>query len=412
MLKNKYKIILGYLLGNVLEWYEFSLYGSLAPYIAKNFFSAPSLLNNLIYTFAIFIIGHLARPLGGILFGGLGDYYNRQHILFFTLFLAGISTTLIGLIPSYDSIGSLAPLLLLLCRFCQGLSVGGEYPGGTVILSELLASKKKLNLASALPFSGSMIGILLGISFTNFLIQVLSDNQLDHWGWRIPFLFGFILAVLGYYFRRYSIFGLPDSQKNQGIAIEMKFSQRKQYLYYVSCLLIISAVYQGFFTLYIPTYFIFFLHYSPKISYFYFEILALIMTLSFPLAAFITDMFAIETRWLKVNFIVLFSLAYPVFHFVQLYSRYAFVIFSGYAFLVSFSIGPLPGYIMKRLPLKQRFSIYTISHGICFSIFTGSAPLIFTLLCHHISSTTPALYLMLAIAISYFTLTCPGFFRS
>ena len=180
------KVICASGLGNAIEWFDFSVYGFLAVVIGQTFFaSAPSSVQ-LIASLATFSIPFLFRPLGGAVFGYLGDKYGRKNILSFTIILMSASTFFIGLIPSYDTIGVLAPILLLLAKIIQGLSVGGEYAGAVVFVSEYSPDRKRGFLASWLDF-GSIAGFLVGAIVVSLISFVLGQELMNAWGWRIPF---------------------------------------------------------------------------------------------------------------------------------------------------------------------------------------------------------------------------------
>ena len=143
------KNVLAAVFGNSLEWYDFVLYGSLAPFLAQHFFPTDNHLTSLMLTFAVFAVGFLFRPIGGILFSHFGDTRGRRKTLIASMILMGVPTVLIGLIPSYQTIGATAPILILCIRAFQGLSVGGEYAGSISYLFEI-AEKKERGFYSSL----------------------------------------------------------------------------------------------------------------------------------------------------------------------------------------------------------------------------------------------------------------------
>lgn len=189
-------------IGNAMEWFDFGLYSYLAVIIGQNFFS--SVENDqlkTIFTFATFAIAFLLRPVGGIIFGIIGDKYGRKVVLTTTIIMMAFSTLLIGVLPTYDQIGVWAPILLLLGRVLQGFSTGGEYAGAMVYVAESTPDKKRNTLGSGLEI-GTLSGYIVASILSGLLFYFLTDEQMATWGWRIPFIFGLFLGIFGFYLRR------------------------------------------------------------------------------------------------------------------------------------------------------------------------------------------------------------------
>ncbi len=187
-------------IGNVLEWYDFALYGYFAPVFAALFFPSASPAISLISAFGVFAVGFLARPLGALLFGYWGDTLGRRQALAWSVLLMAIPTSLVGLLPTYEAIGVLAPVALTLCRFLQGLSVGGEFTGSATFLVEHAAASQRGYVGSWAGFS-AQIGALLGSGVGALVASSLAEEALRQWGWRIPFMMGGFIAVAGWYLR-------------------------------------------------------------------------------------------------------------------------------------------------------------------------------------------------------------------
>jgi len=190
------------MIGNVLEWYDFAIYGYFATQIGRNFFPHEDAVAQLLSAFGVFAIGYLMRPIGGVIVGHIGDRFGRRAALTFSVTAMAIPTFLIGLLPGYQTIGLLAPIGLTLLRIVQGLSVGGEYTSSMVFLIER-APEGRRGLMGALAASGSALGILLGSAVGAALAASMSTAALDTWGWRIPFLLGLVVGITGYMLRRY-----------------------------------------------------------------------------------------------------------------------------------------------------------------------------------------------------------------
>ncbi|AYG84748.1 Proline/betaine transporter [Streptomyces hundungensis] len=187
-------------LGNAMEWFDFGVYSYLAVIIGKVFFSGAGDTMQVIASLATFAAAFLVRPLGGMFFGPLGDRVGRKKILALTMIMMAAATLAIGLIPSYATIGIWAPVLLILCRMVQGFSTGGEYGGAATFIAEYAPDKRRGFWGSFLEF-GTLIGYTVAASLVTALTVLLSDDAMQQWGWRIPFLVAGPLGIVGLYLR-------------------------------------------------------------------------------------------------------------------------------------------------------------------------------------------------------------------
>jgi MHS family proline/betaine transporter-like MFS transporter len=187
-------------IGNVLEWYDFGLFGFFAPVISRLFFPSHDELASLVGTYGVFATGFLMRPLGGVAFGYIGDRMGRKRALELSVLLMAVPTTLIAVLPTYAQAGVGASLLLTLFRLLQGLSVGGEYIGSMSFLSEHAPPNRRAFLGS---FSSSsvILGSLLGSGVAALLDGLLNEGQFEAWGWRVPFLGGIVIGLVGFWLR-------------------------------------------------------------------------------------------------------------------------------------------------------------------------------------------------------------------
>ncbi|MEU2552536.1 MFS transporter [Streptomyces sp. NPDC013313] len=187
-------------LGNCMEWFDFGVYSYLAATIGKVFFPGASPAAQVISSFATFAAAFVVRPLGGLVFGPLGDRIGRQKVLATTMIMMAVGTFAIGIIPGYATIGIAAPVLLLLARMVQGFSTGGEYGGATTFVAEYSPDRRRGFLSSWLDF-GTFVGYALGSALVTALNLMLTDAQMLSWGWRVPFLIAGPLGVIGLYMR-------------------------------------------------------------------------------------------------------------------------------------------------------------------------------------------------------------------
>ncbi|MBJ6638496.1 glycine betaine/L-proline transporter ProP [Streptomyces sp. DHE7-1] len=187
-------------LGNAMEWFDFGVYSYIAVTLGKVFFPSGNPTAQLLSTFGAFAAAFLVRPLGGMVFGPLGDRVGRQKVLALTMIMMAAGTFAIGLIPSYASIGVGAPLLLLAARLVQGFSTGGEYAGASTFIAEYAPDKKRGFFGSWLEF-GTLAGYIGGAGLVTLMTALLSTHDLLAWGWRIPFLIAGPMGIIGLYLR-------------------------------------------------------------------------------------------------------------------------------------------------------------------------------------------------------------------
>jgi metabolite-proton symporter len=195
------RVVVASLVGTSLEWYDFFIYGTAAALVFNQlFFPTFEPLVGTLLAFTTFAVGFVARPLGGIVFGHYGDKVGRKNVLVATLLLMGIATFLIGLMPTYATIGVWAPILLVLLRFLQGLGLGGEW-GGAVLMTLESGDRSKRGLNASWPQVGVPIGLLLANGMLSLMGAVTSDEAFLAWGWRVPFLLSGVLVLVGLWIR-------------------------------------------------------------------------------------------------------------------------------------------------------------------------------------------------------------------
>lgn len=196
------KVVGASMAGTVVEWYEFFLYGTAATLVfGKLFFpDTGNELDGIIAAFATYAVGFLARPLGGVVFGHVGDRIGRKALLQLSLVLIGVSTFLMGCLPGFDSIGYWAPALLVLLRFVQGFALGGEWGGAVLLVTEHSPNRSRAFWGS-FPQAGVPLGNLLATAVLLILAATLSDANFLAWGWRVGFWLSAVIVVIGYYIR-------------------------------------------------------------------------------------------------------------------------------------------------------------------------------------------------------------------
>jgi len=228
--KSMRKVALASAIGNTIEYYDFTLYATATALVFnKIFFPAEDPLVGTLAAFATFFVGYCARPLGGILFGHFGDRIGRKTALLLTMIIMGVGTFLIGLVPSYETIGIWAPISLLLLRLAQGIGIGGEYGGGMVMTVEH-APQNRRGFFSSLVHIGVPAGFLIPIALLGILSSQMSEESFLSWGWRLPFLFSIVLVAVGL-FIRFQISETPEFKRilQEGKASEVPVVEAVKY---------------------------------------------------------------------------------------------------------------------------------------------------------------------------------------
>src|SRR5688572_21442553 len=189
------RVIIASSLGTVFEWYDFYLYGSLAAIIARQFFSALDPTSGFIFALLAFAAGFAVRPFGALVFGRIGDMVGRKYTFLVTIVIMGLSTFLVGLLPSYASIGIAAPVILITLRLLQGLALGGEYGGAATYVAEH-APPGKRGLYTSFIQTTATLGLFLSLLVILGTRMYLGTEEFEAWGWRIPFLVSFVLLLV------------------------------------------------------------------------------------------------------------------------------------------------------------------------------------------------------------------------
>src|SRR5713101_5684184 len=194
------RVVIAASVGNIIEWYDFYIFGSLAAILAVKFFQKGNPVAAFLSTVAIFSVGFLIRPLGAFVFGRIGDLVGRKYTFLITLSGMGLSTALIGVVPSYAKIGLLAAVILFLLRLVQGLCLGGEYGGAITYVAEHVPDEKRGYYTGWLQTSPTL-GIVLSLAVVLGTRKALGETAFNDWGWRIPFLLSLVMVAIAIYIR-------------------------------------------------------------------------------------------------------------------------------------------------------------------------------------------------------------------
>ncbi len=391
------KVILSCMAGNALEWYDFVLYGYFATTIGSLFFPNFSTFASLMATFGVFAAGFIMRPLGGVIFGHIGDKVGRKNALLWSIYLMAIPTTLIGLLPTYEQIGWLAPLFLTLIRLAQGLSMGGEFTGSMVFVVEHAQRGNRGLYGSWVVFS-LLIGILIGSGVATTTCYVLSEDQILAWGWRIPFLLSAVGGVLGSIIRRTvqepeQFTQAKKRQKEHSTPIVELFRHHLKTICYVVTFELSLSI--GFYLIvtFINNFLRVLLNFDMVTSLMMTTISMIAMGIAILLSGFLSDKIGRKPVLISSSLAFTFF-SYPLF--IALEGSFESALFAQIclSFIMGAFFAPIPATLVELFPVNIRFSGLSISHSISMAVFGGSAPLIATALIQWTNNNAaPAMYL-------------------
>jgi MHS family proline/betaine transporter-like MFS transporter len=202
--------------GNMLEWFDFAIYGYFATALGKVFFPASDPTLQTVASFGIFAIGYLARPIGSLILGPVGDLLGRRKMMIWSIMIMGVASFMVALLPSYAQVGAIAAYALLFLRMTQGFSIGGEYTGSMVYAAEASPQGKE-GLMSGIAHAGALLGFFLGSLTAALIAFVFGESAVNDWAWRLPFLLGALVAIAGWKLRAH----MPETLET---AIEHKLS--------------------------------------------------------------------------------------------------------------------------------------------------------------------------------------------
>ena len=391
------------LVGNLLEWYDFAVYGFMAAMIGKAFFPATDPLNSLLLSFAVFGVGFLGRPVGSIAIGWLGDVKGRKPALVITILTMAFSTVLIGIIPSHASIGAAAPILVVIARLLQGFSTGGEAGNSMAYMVEWAPAERR-GLYGGLQQCSSAMGFLLGSGMAAATASLLAADAMESWGWRIPFLIGGIIGPVGAYLRNYSEETPAFREVHERVAVPKTDAKTAFFL---------TARGFGFTVMWTVAYYIF-LVFMPSLTKtagkltsseaLWSNTLGLVaLVICAPLMGRLSDRIG-RKPVLLTGCILFFVLTYPAFSVIASgvsLSTIMLVQF-GLGVMLAVTSGVSPTAISEIFPTHNRTTWMSIGYTLSVTIFGGFAPFIAAWLVKETgSSMAPSYYVMAAAVISF-----------
>jgi MHS family proline/betaine transporter-like MFS transporter len=385
--------------GNVLEWYDFSVYAFVAIYISRNFFPQGNEVTALLSTFLAYGLGFLARPLGAVVIGRLGDLRGRKAALLITILLMAVGTVLIGVLPTFATIGYLAPLLLVVARLLQGFSAGGEWGSSTAFIVEWAPAGER-GYYGSFQQTSVVAGLLLGSGVAALLNTVMTPADMTSWGWRIPFLLGAIIGPVGMYMRR----TIDETPAYQRMAASPAAAHDPTSPWLLAGrafgFTIVWTVCFYILLNYMPTYTQKYLNLSASAALWANTIGLFVLLAAIPVMGRLSDRIGRKPLLLGccVAYIVL---PYPIFSFLVGGASYAALVAVQmlFAVLISMFSGPGPAAIAEIFPTRSRSLWMTAGYALSVSIFGGFAPFIAVWLIDRFASPLAHTFYLIAAAI-------------
>jgi MHS family proline/betaine transporter-like MFS transporter len=399
------KAVVAAVIGNVLEWYDFAVYAFVATIIARKFFPPGDEVTALLSTFLAYGLGFVARPLGGIIIGRLGDTHGRRLALLITIALMAVGTVLIGILPTYAAIGFAAPVLLVVARLLQGFSAGGEWGSSTAYIVEW-APKNRRGLYGSYQQMSVVAGLLLGSGVAALLNTLFTPDQMDSWGWRVPFLLGAILGPVGLYMRR----TIDETPAYQEMVSEAPVDSARAPAAPATSPWVLAGQAFGFTIVWTVCFYVL-LNYMPTYTQRYMSLSAsaalwantiglLVLLVCIPVMGHLSDRFGRKPLLLACCFAFI-VLPYPTFSFLVSGASFTSLVLIQILFAVMISMfsGAGPAAIAEIFPTRNRSTWMTTGYALAVAIFGGFAPLLSVWLINTFNSPLAHTFYLIAAAI-------------
>jgi MHS family proline/betaine transporter-like MFS transporter len=388
--------------GNVLEWYDFAVYGYFAPIIAGIFFPSADPVVSLVAAFGAFAAGFLMRPFGGAVFGHIGDKIGRSRALLLSVILMAIPTFVIGLLPGYATIGAVAAVVMVLLRMLQGLSVGGEYTSSVVFLVEHAPTKRRGFFSSWTVF-GAVAGVLLGSAISALMSVLLTDAELQAWGWRIPFLLGIFVGAVGWLIR-HGIPELPVTKREPGdpSPVIEAFRDEWRAMLQVIGFNIMNAIAFYMLFVYMVTFLIDNVKEPRSTALDINTISMVVLMVLIPIVGALSDRIG-RKPLLLISTGGMLLLTYPLMLAMH-HPNDALILGGqvGFAIILAAFYGTAPVTMAEVFPARVRVSALSVGYNVCLAIFGGTTPLVAVWLVERThDDLSMAYYLMVGALISF-----------
>jgi MHS family proline/betaine transporter-like MFS transporter len=398
------RLIVAVSVGNALEWYDISSYGYFAVYVSKAFFPNSDPAISLLLTFGTFGLAFLVRPIGGVVLGAYADRHGRKASLMISIVLMTIGTFLIAIMPTYETIGILAPMAVLVARLVQGFSAGGEFGSSTAFLVEHMPGRR--GFIASWQFASQGLGQVLSSAFGVGLTTWLTAAEMNSWGWRIPFLFGILVGPVGIYVRNHlEDATAPPAAKHDSVVGKVFREQKLRVVLAIGALAVSTAV--NYLIIYMPTYVVKTLNLSPTVGYTATLAAAVAVTILTPIAGTVSDRIGRTTHMIAVGFVMLVSI-FPAFLLLTRTPVPAVIVLAVLylAALKAIYFGPLAALMSELFPPATRATGLGLSYNIGVTMFGGMGPVIMTWLGGFalIGDLAPGYYLTVVSVLSLWAL--------
>jgi MHS family proline/betaine transporter-like MFS transporter len=396
------RLIVATSVGNALEWYDIIVYGYFATYISKAFFPNDDPTVSILLTFGTFGLSFLIRPIGGVVLGAYADRHGRKASLMLSIMLMTIGTLTVALMPTYETIGILAPIMVLAARLVQGFSAGGEFGSSTAFLVEHAPDRR--GFIASWQFASQGLSTLLGSAFGLGLTSWMAPAEMQAWGWRLPFLFGILIGPVGIYIRNHlKDATAPPAQKSP--VAEVLTRQKLPVALSIGALAISTAV--NYLIIYMPTYAVKTLNLPPSVGFMASFAAGIVLTFLTPIAGMISDKIGRTTHMIAVNLLLLLSI-YPSFLFLTRNPTPTVIVIAVFwlATLKSLYYGPLAALMSELFPAATRATGLGLGYNIGVTLFGGMGPVIMSSLgtIAIIGDLAPGYYLTLVCVVSLYAL--------
>ncbi|MEV0701657.1 MFS transporter [Saccharopolyspora sp. NPDC050389] len=401
-----FRVIAAASIGNALEWYDIAVYAIFATVLSKVFFPAQDETVSLLLTLGTFGVSFLIRPIGAVVLGAYADRAGRKASLTLSIRLMVLGTAIICLMPSYETIGVIAPIGILLARLIQGFSAGGEFGSATAFMVEHMPGRR--GFVASWQFASQGLSTLVSAGMGVLLTSALSPEQLESWGWRIPFAVGLLVGPVGYYIRRFvdeapEFTAAQTAEPHSPVRTVLR-TQKIRILLVVGALLVSTVL--NYTITYMPTYAIKQLGLPASTSFAATLVTGVVLTVVTPLAGHLSDKIG-RVKLMGVFAALILLLIYPIF--ATLVAFRGFGVMVGMMLLIGLLkacyFGALPALMSELFPTETRATGMSIGYNIGVSVFGGFTPFISTwLIGLSGTSLAPSFYLMFAAAASLLSL--------
>lgn len=399
-----YKLVIASSIGNALEWFDLIVYGFFAMTISKLFFPNTDETVSLLLALGTFAVSYMIRPLGAMVLGSYADRVGRKAAMLASIWLMMLGTFLIAVMPTYAAIGVFAPMGIFLARLIQGFSAGGEFGSATALLVEHAPERK--GLISSFMFASQGVSGLLGSGFGLLLTTTLTTDQLESWGWRIPFLFGLLIGPIGLYIRRHieEAGEFKASDRSHAPVSTLFKSHKMPMLLAVGALVLSTSV--SYLIIYMPTYAVKQLGLTASIGYAGTLLSGLVLTVLTPFIGHLSDIYG-RTRIMLGASLIFVATIWPAFSWLAaeptLFALLAVLFWM--SLLKALYFGGLPALMSELFPTQVRAIGMALSYNIGTTAFGSFTPFIVAwLISASGDNLAPSYYLLLTGLLSLITL--------